>query len=88
MSAAALRMARNAASSTAPGGPMKVTTVLLVAAPGSTSRSMAPGVPEISAVMASITARSRPSEKFGTHSISFMVPPAPLPAGSAKRCGF
>src|SRR5262245_55344263 len=72
MSDAAFLIARNDASSTASGGPIRVITVRLVAAPGSTSRSMAPGVPPISAAIASMTARSRPSLKFGTHSISFM----------------
>ena len=65
-------MARNAASSTASGEPTNVTTVRFVASPGSTSSSTAPGVAEISAVMESMTFRSRPSLKFGTHSINFM----------------
>ncbi len=70
ISSAALRMARNAASTTASGGPAKVTTVRLVAWPGSTSSSAAFSVAAISPVMASITARSRPSLKLGTHSIN------------------
>ena len=55
ISSAALRIARNAASSTTAGSPASVTTVRLVAAPGSTSSRTAPSVSEISLVMASIT---------------------------------
>jgi hypothetical protein len=49
-----------------------VTTVRFVAAPGSTSSSIAPGVSEITPVIVSMTARSRPSLKLGTHSMSFI----------------
>ena len=73
MTSAALAMARNAASRTASGGPMKVTTVRFVEAPGSTSRSFTPATASISAVMARIFSLSRPSLKFGTHSTSFMA---------------
>ncbi len=47
-----------------------------VDAPGSTSSRVHPAVARIASAIASITARSRPSEKFGTHSTSFrMVTP-------------
>ena len=65
MSSAALRMARKAASATASGEPTKVKTVRLVAAPGSTSRRLAPSTPEISAAMASRIARSLALAEIG-----------------------
>ena len=44
--------------------------------PGSTSSSVQPAVFRIASAMASITARSRPSEKLGTHSTSFLKRPS------------
>ena len=73
MTSAARLMARNAASATAAGEPTKVTTVRLVSAPGSTSSSRTPAVDSITCVIASILSRSRPSEKFGTHSTSWAM---------------
>ena len=70
MDSAAAAMARNAASTTASGAPAKVTTVRLVALPGSTCRSRAPTTDSIRAVIFRMTSRSRPSLKFGTHSIN------------------
>jgi hypothetical protein len=72
MTSAALAMARNAASTTASSVPIRVTTVRLVASPGSTSSSLAPSTVSICEVMASMTSRSRPSLKLGTHSMSFI----------------
>ena len=68
ISSAAFRIARKAASTTASGGPAKVTTVRFVERPGSTSRSLAPSTVSTVPVMAAITAASRPSLKLGTHS--------------------
>ena len=69
ISSAALAMARNAASHTASGSPAIVTTVRFVAAPGSTSSRRTPSTVSTWAVIWSMTARSRPSEKLGTHSM-------------------
>ncbi len=66
-------MAKNAASITASGVPTKVTTVRLVAFPGSTFSSFTPSTVSIESVICLITAISEPSEKFGTHSISCFI---------------
>ena len=68
MSCAALATATKAASATASGAPTMVTTVRLVLAPGSTSRSRAPATFSIVSVISLMTAWLRPSEKLGTHS--------------------
>ena len=47
---------------------MNVTTVRLVASPGSTSKSATSGTSDIDFVILSITALSLPSLKLGTHS--------------------
>ena len=73
MRALATRAAASAPSTTAAGSPTKVTTVRFVDAPGSTSSSEQPGVARIASAIASMTARSRPSEKFGTHSMIFAI---------------
>ncbi len=72
MTSAALRMARKAASEAASGVATKVTTVRFVDSPGSTSSSLTPATPSISAVMARILSLSRPSLKLGTHSTIFI----------------
>ena len=68
---------RNAASLTPSSAPTNVYTVRFVSAPGSTSSRRTPLTPEIARAIASITALSRPSEKFGTHSTSWdtAIPP-------------
>ena len=68
ISSAARRTPAKAASTTASGEPTKVTTVRLVASPGSTSSSFTPPDCTMAAVIASITVLSRPSLKLGTHS--------------------
>ena len=68
MTCAARAMARNAASSTAAGLPTKVTTVRWVSTPGSTLSSVTPETASMASVICLILARSRPSEKLGTHS--------------------
>ena len=73
MSSPALRIARNAASQTATGSPTKVTTVRLVALPGSTLSSFTPSTDWISPVIWRMIAGSRPSLKFGTHSSSCLM---------------
>src|SRR5207237_7572199 len=69
----AFLIARNAASTAASGLPTNVTTVRLVLAPGSTSNSETPSTDSIASVICRITFWSRPSEKFGTHSMSFFI---------------
>jgi len=73
ISSAAFAIPANAPSTTASGSPTNVTTVRFVVAPGSTSSSLTPSTRAIAAVIASITARSRPSLKFGTHSSSLGI---------------
>ena len=68
MTLAAAAMPRNAASSTLSGSPTKVTTLRLVSAPESTSMSFTPDTDSMASVIWRILARSRPSEKLGTHS--------------------
>ena len=70
MRAAASWIARKAASTTSAGAPTKVITVRLVSRPGSTSRSVTPSVLETRSAIARMTSSSRPSLKFGTHSMS------------------
>jgi len=70
INSAALAIPANAPSTTASGAPTNVTTVRFVVAPGSTFSSFTPSSRAMALVIASITARSRPSLKFGTHSIS------------------
>jgi hypothetical protein len=65
---AAIAMPAKAACSTAAREPTNVTTVRLVSAPGSTLSSVTPLTASMASVMRLIFARSRPSEKFGTHS--------------------
>src|SRR6266853_4363896 len=66
-------MPRKAASTAASGLPTKFTTVRLVLAPGSTSSRETPSADSIAAVICRMISRSRPSEKLGTHSISFCI---------------
>src|SRR4029079_14065873 len=73
ISSAAFLIPRNAASTVVSGSPTKVTTVRLVLAPGSTSSNDTPSTNSIASVICRITFWSRPSEKFGTHSISFFM---------------
>src|ERR1043166_6816535 len=70
MSSAAGAMARNAASTTASGGPANVTTVRLVALPASTWRRGTPSIVSMRAVIFRRPSGSRPSLKLGTHSIN------------------
>src|ERR1700674_434577 len=80
MSSAAFWIPRNAASTAASGLPAKVTTVRLVLAPGSTLSRAIPSTDSIAAVICRMISRSRPSEKFGTHSILFFIgAPSQLP---------
>src|SRR6266496_3293222 len=73
INSAAFLIARNAASTVASGSPTKVTTVRFVLAPGSTSSNETPSTDSIASVICRITFWSRPSEKFGTHSMSFFI---------------
>ena len=73
ITSAAFFIAKYAASITALGSPTKVTTVLLVAFPGSTSNNFTPSTVSITSVICLITARSWPSLKFGTHSIIWFI---------------
>ncbi len=73
MTSAAFFMATSAASTTSSGVPTNVTTVRLVAAPGSTSSNLTPSIFSISSVICLITVMSRPSLKLGTHSISCLI---------------
>src|SRR5204862_629002 len=66
-------MPRKAASTAASGVPANVTTVRLVLAPGSTFNSEIPSTASIAAVICRITSGSRPSEKLGTHSMTFCM---------------
>ena len=68
---AAVLTAWKAASTTAAGLPTKVTTVRLVSAPGSTSSRRTPATASMASVIWRIFARSRPSEKLGTHSTTW-----------------
>src|SRR5881396_3145655 len=70
-------MLRKAASTAASGLPTKVTTVRFVLAPGSTSSRETPSADSIAAVICRMTSRSRPSEKLGTHSMSFFIDVCP-----------
>ena len=70
ISSLAFFIARKAASTTGPGSPTKVTTVRLVALPGSTSSNCTPATLSIAAVICLMIAMSRPSLKLGTHSMS------------------
>ena len=65
--------ALKAASTTASGSPTNVTTVRLVASPGSTSNSFTPSLFSITSVICLITVLSRPSLKLGTHSTICLV---------------
>ena len=69
----AFLMALKAASITLAGSPTMVTTVRLVALPGSTFNKRTPSTDSISLVICLMMLRSLPSEKFGTHSISCML---------------
>ena len=69
----AFLIARNAASTAASGLPTNVTTVRFVLAPGSTSNSETPSTDAITSVICRMMFWSRPSEKFGTHSINFCM---------------
>ena len=62
--------ARKAASFTGSGFPTKVTTVLFVSEPISTSFRLMPSTDFMADVISLIFFSSRPSEKLGTHSIS------------------
>src|SRR5215510_1599610 len=73
INSAAFLIPRNAASTVASGSPTKVTTVRFVLAPGSTSSNETPSTDSIASVICRITLWSRPSEKFGTHSMSFFI---------------
>ena len=61
-----------AATITFCGSPTKVTTVLFVSFPGSTSSKRIPSTDIIASVIALIIDSSLPSLKFGTHSIIFI----------------
>src|SRR5882724_11429885 len=73
ISSMALPVPRSAASATASGSPARVTTERLWSASISRSSTYTPGTLLIAATIASIFAASRPSEKFGTHSINRFV---------------
>ena len=66
-------MARKAASITASGTPTKVTTVRLVALPGSTFSNRTPSTDSTASVICLMMFRFTPSLKLGTHSISFII---------------
>lgn len=68
ISSAAFFTPAKAASTTASGEPTNVTTVRLVASPGSTSSTLTPPEVSMADTIRSITALSRPSLKLGTHS--------------------
>src|SRR5580658_6271858 len=70
ISSAALPTPRSAAAATASGSPAMVTTLRLWSESLSRSRRYTPGTSRIAAMMASTLAISRPSEKFGTDSMS------------------
>ena len=69
ISCAAFLTQRKAASTTTDGSPTKVTTVRLVASPGSTSNNLTPLTRSTSSVICLITSLFRPSLKLGTHSM-------------------
>src|ERR1017187_4244302 len=69
----ALPTPRRAASATASGSPARVTTQRLWSASDSRSRIATPVTSRMAEMMASILETSRPSEKFGTHSIIFCI---------------
>ena len=69
----AFLIATKAASITACGVPTKVTTVRLVAFPGSTFNKRTPSTFSISLVIWVMIDKSIPSEKFGTHSMSCCI---------------
>src|SRR5258708_31694078 len=73
ISSMALPVPSSAASATASGSPASVTTERLWSASISRSSTYTPGTLLIAATMASTFAGSRPSEKFGTHSISRFI---------------
>src|ERR1700760_2324964 len=66
-------MAWKAASITAAGVPTKVTTVRLVAFPGSTLRRRTPGMVSMVSVICLMISGRRPSLKLGTHSMSCSI---------------
>ena len=68
ISSAAFFTPAKAASTTASGEPTNVTTVRLVASPGSTSSTLTPPEVSMADTIRPITALSRPSLKLGTHS--------------------
>ncbi len=87
ISSAAFLIPRKAASTAASGLPTKVTTVRFVVAPGSTSSSETPSVDLIASLICLMMFSSRPSEKFGTHSISFcMLNRAAWAASGCRSC--
>src|ERR1700757_536569 len=73
MSSIALPVPRIAASPTASGSPASVMTHRLWSASISRSSTYTPGTLLIACTIASTLAASRPSEKFGTHSISRFI---------------
>ncbi len=73
INSAAFFTARKAASQTSSGVPTIVTTVRLVALPGSTSIKRTPSTASISFVICLMIFISFPSEKLGTHSINFFI---------------
>src|SRR5882757_6523641 len=73
ISSTALPVPRSAASATASGSPASVSTERLWSASISRSSTYTPGTLLIAATIASTFAASRPSEKFGTHSINRFV---------------
>src|SRR6267154_6778391 len=77
ISSTALPVPRSAASATASGSPASVTTERLWSASISRSSTYTPDTLLIAATIASTFAASRPSEKFGTHSINRFVKRVP-----------
>ena len=73
INSAAFLINKNAASATNSGAPAKVITVLLVDAPGSTSKSITPFTVSTTPAMALILAISLPSDILGIHSIILML---------------
>ena len=70
----AFLIAKKAASITASGLPTNVTTVRLVAFPGSTFSSLTPSTDSTWSVICLMIFRSAPSLKLGTHSIIGCIP--------------
>ena len=62
-----------AASAIASGGPTNVTTVRFVSSPGSTSKTVIRSIWLMWSTIKFIFSESRPSEKFGTHSINLVI---------------